>query len=206
MTAGETGTAQFWDAQFSGQDYRYGTAPNAFVAEQARHFPSGADIVELGAGEGRNAVWLAEKGYRVTAFDIAPVALAKTQRLAAERGVEVETALFDARTWDPGRTWDVAVCTFLHLGPDKRPALYRALQQATRPGGLIVAEWFRPAQRTDDYTSGGPPDVAMMVTLNELRSYFIDGDFDVAEEVEVMLEEGVHRGPAATVRLQFRRA
>jgi len=201
-----TGTAQFWDAQFAGKGYRYGTAPNAFVAAEAHRIAPGSEVVELGVGEGRNAVFLAERGHRVTALDVSPVALGKTRRLAEARGVAVETALFDARTWRPGRTWDAAVCTFLHLGPDKRPHLYRALREALRPGGWLIAEWFRPEQRTAGFQSGGPPDVAMMVPEDELRTHFAEGAMLRCDAVQVTLDEGVHHGPAATVRLLYRTA
>ena len=200
-----TGTGQFWDEQFADAAFRYGTAPNAFVAEQAGRILSGSAVIAVGAGEGRNAVWLAEQGFRVTALDLSEVGLAKTRQLAAERDVTVETVHADVRTWRPERTWDAAVCTFLHLGPAKRPALYRALRAALRPGGLLIAEWYRPEQLIEGYTSGGPPDVAMMVALDELRTAFSADDLLLAEAVEVDLDEGVHRGPAATVRLLVER-
>ena len=201
----ETGTGQFWDEQFAGEAFRYGTRPNAFVAAEAARIPVGAEVIAVGAGEGRNAVWLAARGYRVTALDLSGVGLAKTRKLAEAQGVAVETLHADVRTWHPNRTWDAAICTFLHLGPTKRPALYRALREALRPGGLLIAEWYRPEQRLLGYTSGGPPDVAMMVTEDELRSAFAGDDVLVAEAVEMDLEEGVHQGRAATVRLIVRR-
>lgn len=200
-----TGTGQFWDEQFADAAFRYGTAPNAFVEAQAGRIPAGADVIAVGAGEGRNAVWLAEQGFQVTALDLSEVGLAKTRRLATERGVVVATVQADVRTWQPERTWDAAVCTFLHLGPTKRPALYRALRAALRPGGLLLAEWYRPEQRTQGYTSGGPPDVAMMVSLEELRAAFAADDVLVAEAVEVDLNEGVHHGLASTARLLVQR-
>ncbi|NNF58384.1 MAG: class I SAM-dependent methyltransferase, partial [Rhodothermaceae bacterium] len=189
-----TGTGQFWDGQFADVAFRYGTAPNAFIAAQAGRIPVGAEVLAVGAGEGRNAVWLAEQGFRVTALDLSEVGLAKTRRLADERGVSVETVQADVRVWRPERAWDAAVCTFLHLGPAKRSVLYRALRTSLRPGGLLLAEWYRPEQVTEGYTSGGPPDVAMMVPLAELRTAFAADELLLAEAVEVVLNEGVHHG------------
>lgn len=201
----DSGTGQFWDEQFEGAVFRYGTVPNAFIAAEAHRIPMGAEVVAVGAGEGRNAVWLAEQGFCVTAVDISTTGLAKTERLADERGVSLDTIHADVRVWQPEQTWDAAICTFLHLGPTKRPALYRALHDVLKPGGLLLAEWYRPEQRADGYTSGGPPDIAMMVTANELRAAFAQDDILLAADATPVLDEGVHQGLAATVRLLVRK-
>lgn len=198
--------AAFWDARFESEVYTYGTRPNTFVTEEAGRIPAGAEVLDLGAGEGRNAVWLAEQGFRVTALDFAEAGLAKTRALAAERGVTVETVLADAAFWTPERPWDAVVCTFLHLRLGERLRLYTAIQAALRPGGLLLAEWFRPEQRTDGYTSGGPPTLDLLTKPRELRQHFIWGEILMCEPAEVTLNEGpFHQGPAATVRFIFRK-
>ena len=196
----------FWDARFGSEVYTYGTTPNAFIAQEAPNLPPGAELLDLGAGEGRNAVFLAGQGFRVTALDYAEAGLAKTEALAAERGVEVETLRADLGHWKPDRQWDVIVCTFVHLRVGERYRLYTAIQAALRPGGLLVAEWFRPEQRTDGYTSGGPPTLDLLIKPRELRQHFIWGDIIRCEPAEPTLNEGpFHQGPAATVRFIFRK-
>lgn len=198
--------AAFWDARFTSEVYTYGTRPNAFVTEEAGRIPTGAEVLDLGAGEGRNAVYLAEQGFRVTALDYAEAGLDKTRALAAERGVTVETILADAAYWTPERQWDALVCTFVHLRLGERLRLYTAMQAALRPGGLLLAEWFRPEQRTDGYTSGGPPTLDLLVKPRELEQHFIWGEILLCEPAEVTLNEGpFHQGPAATVRFIFRK-
>jgi hypothetical protein len=70
---------------------------------------------------------------------------------------------------------------------------------------VLIAEWFRPEQRTEGYTSGGPPDVEMMVTAEELREHFGADGIEHLTVAEPMLDEGMHEGPGATVRLVWRR-
>lgn len=196
----------FWDARFGSEVYTYGTRPNTFIAAEAHRFPDGADLLDLGCGEGRNAVWLAEKGFHVTAIDYAEAGLEKTRTLAAERGVEVETVLADLGYWMPQRQWDGVICTFVHLRMSERLRLFTAIQAALKPGALLLAEWFRPEQRTDGYTSGGPPTLDLMVKPRELHQHFIWGDILLCEPTDVTLNEGpFHQGPAATVRFIFRK-
>lgn len=78
-----------WDQRYSGPDLVWGEAPNRFVAEELAALPPGRAI-DLGTGEGRNAIWLAERGWRVTAVDFSAAGLAQAARLAADRGVSVD--------------------------------------------------------------------------------------------------------------------
>jgi hypothetical protein len=78
-----------WDERYNQETFLFGTEPNDFLREEAQRIPG------LGDGEGRNGVWLAEQGYAVTAVHLSRVGLAKTQKLAAARGVEIETIFAD---------------------------------------------------------------------------------------------------------------
>ncbi|MFB6097922.1 MAG: class I SAM-dependent methyltransferase [Salinibacter sp.] len=199
--------ATFWDDRYDTDEYVYGSQPNDFVVEAAATWlDPPQDVLDLGVGEGRNAVYLAQQGHAVTAVDYSARGLRKTRRLADEKGVTVETIEADVREWHPAQSWDAVVVTFLHLPPAERPSLYRLLREHLRPGGLLIAEWFRPEQRTQNYTSGGPPDPEMMVTPNELREQFPEAGIEQLEVAEPILEEGMHQGPAATVQFVWRRA
>jgi len=198
--------ASFWDNRFDTDEYVYGSRPNDFVVEAAGTWlDAPQEVLDLGVGEGRNAVHLAQQGHAVTAVDYSARGLRKTRRLADEKGVPVETIEADVREWEPDRDWDAIVVTFLHLPPDERPSLYHLLREHLRPGGLLIAEWFRPEQRTQNYTSGGPPDPEMMVTTDELREHFSADGIVQLEVAEPILEEGMHQGPAATVQFVWRR-
>jgi len=203
---GSSPGARMWNERFSASEFVYGTEPNAFLVSQAALLSPGSDVVELGAGEGRNAVWLARQDHRVTVVDYAAEGLSKTVRLAQERGVMIDIVEADVTNWQPDRTWDAVVLTFLHLPAPDRPTLYRLIQRILKPGGLFVGEWFRPEQITGGYKSGGPPSVDYMVTADELAGHFDAEGILVLEEVETELQEGRHhRGPAAVVRVVWRK-
>ncbi len=91
-----------WDARYAETGWAFGTEPNDFLREQAHHLPTHGRVLCLAEGEGRNAVWLAQQGHRVTGVDTAAVGLAKAHALAAERGVTIETVVADLATFDPG--------------------------------------------------------------------------------------------------------
>lgn len=129
-------SADFWNNRFSGEEYFYGVRPNAFVESATAHWlPPAQEVLAMGAGEGRNAVFLAPHGQTVTAVDYATEGLRKTERLADEARVNVETIQADVRDWHPDRQWDAAIVTFLHLASSERPRLHRLLQHLLRPEG-----------------------------------------------------------------------
>ncbi len=196
-------SSEFWDQRFGAEEYVYGTKANTFLAETLPGYvPPPADVIELGAGEGRNAVFFAGKGYRVTALDYSRAGIEKTKRLAEQAGVAVEVVHADVLRWRPERQWDAVLVAFLHLPPHARPEFYRKIRTILAPGGVLVAEWFRPEQITEGFRSGGPPRVEMMVTEEELRAHFPEAGIRRLESVTRTLGEGQHHsGPAAVVRL-----
>jgi SAM-dependent methyltransferase len=190
----------FWDERYSVAEYVYGTAPNRWLEAEAHRIPRGGRVLSLGEGEGRNAVWLAERGWRVVAQDASPVGLEKARRLAAARGVEVETVVADLATWSPEpRAFDGVVLVYLHLPPALRPAVHAAAAAALRPGGAILLEAFTPRQLA--FSSGGPRQPDWLYEPEALRGDFPGVAWDVLEEVEIELVEGTfHAGRAAVVR------
>ncbi|SBV99789.1 putative Tellurite resistance protein TehB [uncultured Alphaproteobacteria bacterium] len=193
-------TREFWDQRFGGEDYVYGTAPNAFLRVQAERLAPGARVLLPGDGEGRNGVWLAERGMEVLSVDASPVGLGKAQRLAAARGVRIATECADLTLWRwPEAAFDAVAAMFLHLPPDARATVHRRIVAALRPGGTVILEAFRPAQL--GYASGGPKDVAMLYTPEQLTADFAGLDVRLCEEALVDLDEGTfHAGVAATLR------
>ncbi|MCB9957834.1 MAG: methyltransferase domain-containing protein [Rhodospirillaceae bacterium] len=197
----------FWDTKFAAADYVYGTRPNAFVADQSYRLDPGSRVLAVADGEGRNGVWLAGQGHRVTAVDFSPRALQKAAALALGRGVALRTVCADLLEWDwPADAFDAAVMTFLHLPPDNRRPVLAGIARTLRPGGLLLAEGFAPAQV--DRPSGGPRDPALLYDPGVLAGEVTDlGLAVVACAVEeVTLSEGRgHNGPAAVTRLIVRK-
>lgn len=94
----DTAEQAAWDQRYCGPGLVWGAGPNQFVAGELAALPAGRAI-DLGTGEGHNAIWLAERGWRVTAVDFSAAGLARAARLAAERGVSVASAAYAALSW-----------------------------------------------------------------------------------------------------------
>ncbi|MGW2237435.1 class I SAM-dependent methyltransferase, partial [Streptomyces sp. NPDC001759] len=88
-----------WDQRYRGSELVWRAEPNRFVEEELRDLEPSGRAVDLAAGEGRNAVWLAERGWEVDAVDFSGVALEKAERLAAGRGVRLRTVRADLTAW-----------------------------------------------------------------------------------------------------------
>lgn len=148
----------FWDARYANeQGYVFGTAPNDFLRAVAGTLRPGGRILCLAEGEGRNAVFLAERGHAVTAVDQSAVGLTKARRLASERGVlpRVTLVVADLLRHDLGmEAWDAVVWIFLHLPPPDRLSLLQRAAVALAPGGLLVLECYTPRQV--HWKTGGP--------------------------------------------------
>lgn len=194
-----------WDQRYATEDYVYGTEPNGFLAETIPGLDDGGRALCLAEGEGRNAVFLAERGYEVHAVDGSAVGLAKAERLARERGVHIatEVANLDGYKIDPG-AWDLIVSIFCHLPAPARQALHREVVAGLRPGGHFVVEAYTPAQLA--LRTGGPPDAALMMTLAALREELAGLHFVQAREIEREVHEGrLHTGRGAVVQVVARR-
>lgn len=194
----------FWDTRYSGTDFCYGTAPNAFVAACAAQIPPGP-VLCLGEGEGRNAVFLATRGHAVTAVDQSAVGLAKARHLAARHGVTLTTLTADLATLTiaPG-AWSAVVATFVHLPPPLRATVHHAAATGLRPGGVIVLEAYTPDQLR--HRTGGPVNTPeLFMTLAALRTDFAGLEELIARELERDVREGTgHTGRGAVVQFLAR--
>ncbi len=197
--------ATFWDEKFGGTDYLYGTRANNFLMARAPLFKPGMRALVPGDGEGRNGVWLAERGLDVLSVDSSAVGQAKARALAAERGVPYRTALSDLQSWEwPRESFDAVVSVFCHLHKDHRARLHRAMLDALVPGGIVVMEAFRPEQL--QYKSGGPKDPDMLFTAAMLKEDFAGAEIVECVEALDRLEEGpLHTGTAATLQMVIRK-
>lgn len=189
-----------WDQRYDVDDYVYGTQPNQFLKEQVSHLPKGR-VLCLAEGEGRNAVFLAELGYEVTAVDCSSVGLKKAQQLATQQGVEIETIHADLADYDLGCSkWDAIVSIFCHLPPELRVRVHQQVVKALKPGGCLLLEAYRPKQL--EYGTGGPPSLAMMMSKAGLKVELEGLEFHQLQELERDVVEGsFHTGLGAVVQL-----
>ncbi len=127
-----------------------------------RIFPPGRAL-DLACGEGRNALFLAEQGWRVTAVDFADVALEKARRIAARRDIHVDWVLADLLEYEPAeRVWDLVVVCYLQLPAGERQRVLGRASDAVAPGGSILVI----GHDVENLTSGarGPKDPAVLLT------------------------------------------
>ncbi len=193
-----------WDERYSAEGYVYGTEPNGFLVAKAELLPAGR-VLCLAEGEGRNAVWLAEQGFEVTAVDASAVGLHKARALAAERGVRITTVHADLAAFviEPG-SWDGIVSIFCHLPPALRAEVHRRCVAGLRPGGVMLLEAYTPDQVGRG--TGGPPSVELMMDAETLRLELTGLEFLELSETEREIHEGVfHNGVGAVVRLVGRK-
>ncbi len=192
---------EFWDQRYSEEGFAYGEQPNAFLHSQRQRLRAGQRALVLGDGEGRNGVWLAEQGLRVTTVDYSAAGVEKSRQLARRRGVEIEALCEDVFQWQwPREAFDVAVLIYLHFPSASRPEVHRRVLEALRPAGLVLVEAFNKDQL--DYPSGGPPERDMLFSAAELADDFAAAEIELLEERVVELSEGkYHVGPGAVVRL-----
>ncbi len=198
---------EFWNQKFNGDDYLYGTQPNAFVKQRVPTLlTAGQTVVCLGEGEGRNAVWLAAQGYQVTAVEQSEAGIAKIQRLASEHNVKVETVLSSIEDFAPKQTFDAVVLTYIHALPGDRVRIHATAALVLSAGGRVFLEAYTPEQRLLGRTSGGPQSVEMLFTPELLSQDFQAFDIEYLEALEVELAEGPgHQGLANVVRLIARK-
>ena len=194
-----------WDERFAGEEFKYGTEPNRWLAEQVGRLPPGLPVLALGEGEGRNAAFLAGRGLEVHAVDGSAVGLAKAERLAASRGLSIRTTVADLTDFvpPPGR-YGAVVLVFLHLPPALRTVVHARAAAALAPNGVLILEAFNPRQLA--FTSGGPRQADMLYAAETLRGDFPGVAWEALQELEAELDEGpLHQGRAALVRgLGFR--
>lgn len=194
-----------WDERYGAADYYYGAQPNDFLREYCGALRPGGAVLCLAEGEGRNAVFLAERGHAVVAVDQSLVGLQKAQRLAATKGVRITTIQADLADYriEPDR-WDGIVSIWCHLPRLLRAEVYRQVRTGLKPGGLFLLEAYTPEQLR--YGTGGPPTADLLARLEDLRGELDGLAFLHAMECERVVTEGCgHNGLSAVVQIIARR-
>jgi SAM-dependent methyltransferase len=191
-----------WEARFVGPGYHFGTAPNAFLKSHANLLKPGWKALAVADGEGRNGVFLAERGLDVLAVDFSPTALAKSQALARERSVSIRTEQADLENWTwPIGAFDVVVGIFFQFSaPPARQKIFQGVKRALKPGGLLLLEGYGLKQL--EYKTGGPSELDRLYTRALLEEAFADFSSIEIKEYDAELNEGSrHVGMSALVDL-----
>ena len=174
-----------WDARYEEAELVWSAGPNVFVAEHLSDHLRGRAL-DLAAGEGRNAIWLAEQGFAVEALDFSEVAARKARELAAHRGVELTVTVADVT--EPFRVApaDVVLIAYLHLPREvERDGLRRAAELVL-PGGTLLLVAHARRNLTDGV--GGPQDPQLLPTPQEVTDALAGTGLEIVEAGEVTRE------------------
>lgn len=194
-----------WNERFSQDDYVFGKDPNAFLIERANLFQSGKKVLCIGAGEGRNAVFLATLGMDVTCVDFSRVALEKAENLATENNVQIKTLRVDVNRWTwPKEAFDYVLWIFLHVSLDDKQHLHKNIRDCLKIEGMLVGQLFQKNQL--DFSSGGPKDKDWLYDMEEIETSFLDMKPLLLEERLLDLNEGPgHQGKGVVVDFVMRK-
>jgi cyclopropane fatty-acyl-phospholipid synthase-like methyltransferase len=191
----------FWDEKYDVPHYRYGTDPNAFIAASVETYVRApSQVLVVGSGEGRNAVWLAQKDFEVTAVEVSGKGIAKTKELMSDANVLLRIIKSDFADWEPeeGR-YKAVVMTFVHMPPELREETHAKAIRALDTEGYLFLEAFTPEQLQHD--TGGPKDREMLYTEEILQHDFAELQPELLEERTITLDEGPgHAGDAEVIR------
>ena len=170
-----------WDRRYSATGLLWTASPNRFVVAELAGLPPGRAL-DLGCGEGRNAIWLAERGWQVSAVDFSPVGLDKARRLAGERGVTVNWVSADLRDYQPRPgAFDLVLLAYLHLPPRNWWTVLHSARDTLAPGGTLLVVGHDVANIAEGV--GGPQDPAVLYTPQSVAAELSGLDIRRADRV-----------------------
>ena len=187
-----------WNERYAIDEYVYGEKPNSFLEEHTSMLSG--KVLSLAEGEGRNAVFLASLGLEVLGVDASNVGLAKAQKLAVSRGVDIQTEVADLREFVPTENhYDAVISISAHLPSTIRSRLYPLVERCLKSGGILILEAYSEAQQTRD--TGGPKDIDMLMSEAKIRTELPNLQPILLKEVERDVSEGrYHTGLASVVQ------
>lgn len=195
-----------WNERYAGEDFHFGTEPNAFLVSQTRLLKPGMSCLAVADGEGRNGVWLAQQGLNVLSVDSSPVALEKAAKLAQLRGVTVKFEQVDLLhwNWDTDRFDAVAAIFIQFVTSPQREQMFSHIKHCLKPGGLLLLQGYTPRQL--EFRTGGPSQAENLYTGTMLREAFADMEMlHLREHDDVIREGSGHSGMSALIDLVARK-
>jgi SAM-dependent methyltransferase len=157
-----------WDTRYAAEELVWSAGPNRFLVSEVADLPPGRAL-DLACGEGRNAIWLAERGWQVTAVDFSEVGVEKGRR----RNGAVDFRVADVLEFDAGEEqYDLVIVFYLQLPADEMQRVLRKAARAVAPGGTFLLVGHDLRNLTDG--QGGPKDAAVLYRAEDLPE-FLDG-------------------------------
>jgi 2-polyprenyl-3-methyl-5-hydroxy-6-metoxy-1,4-benzoquinol methylase len=198
-----------WNERYSKEEFAYGEQPNNFLKEQLEKLNVGT-ILFPAEGEGRNAVFAAKLGWTVSAFDISVEGRSKAFRLAESNEVTIDYQVGELQDLNyNNEQFDAVALIYAHFPADIKSIYHKTFDKYLRKNGIVIFEAF--SKKHIDYISknekvGGPKDIAMLFSIDELKSDFVDYEIIELEEKEIELNEGLfHNGKGSVIRFVGRK-
>lgn len=190
----------FWNERYSSDEYVYGESPNLFFKEEIDKISLPGKLLLPGEGEGRNAVYAAKLGWQVDAFDQSVNAQRKALSLAKKNEVNINYSVVDLNKFVPLKNYYNAVAIiFVHFSSEYRIAFHNKIINSLKPSGIIILELFSKEQFGK--TSGGPQDLKMLYSIDEIRKDFSCLKAIFLKEETIDVNEGEkHKGEARVIR------
>lgn len=179
-----------WNRRWARRGFRSRFEPSLFLAEEVEGIQPGRAL-DLGCGQGRNAVWLAQRGWQITAVDFSEVALAQARCLPRSRATSVEWVMADLREYEPPvGTFDLVLHLYVHLPAPARRLVLRRAAAALAPGGVLLVLSHDVVNLNIGY--GGPSDPAVLYAAADIAAELPGLRIQRAEQVArpVETEEG----------------
>ncbi|RYU91927.1 class I SAM-dependent methyltransferase [Mucilaginibacter terrigena] len=195
---------EFWDDRYRHTGYAYGIAPNRFLEEQLPQFKSGSILLPAD-GEGRNGVFAAHLGWQVTSVDLSAEGRIKALKLAENANVKLAYLVGDIENipFKPA-SFDAIALIYAHFAASNKAAIHQKLNWYLKPGGILILEAFRKEHISYNEVNpnvGGPKELGMLYSTEELTVGFPDHDILLLEEKDIVLDEGkYHQGSGAVLR------
>ena len=184
---------QIWDERYAAKDLVWSAGPNQLFAEQAQSITAGTAL-DVACGEGRNALWLAEQGWRVTGIDFSSVGINKARQIAKRRGVEVNWIAADVVTSTlPEAGFDLVLVAYFHTDPDTRRQWLPKVVGAVNPGGTFIYIGHDP--RNIEHGVGGPQDEQLLPDADAIVAALAGFQIQAAEVVERPVAADPGHGP-----------
>lgn len=197
-----------WNERFSNTDFVYGELPNEYFREQINKLPAGKILLPA-EGEGRNGVYAAKLGWQVSAFDISEQGRTKALKLAEKHSVTLDYQVGEQLPTYREGEFDVMALIFAHFPAAIKSTLHKALTTFVRPGGIVIFEAFSKSHlqyNSNNETVGGPKELAMLFSKEELLQDFADFEVLELEEKVIDLNEGpFHSGTGSVMRFVGRK-
>lgn len=201
---------EFWNEKFRNKEYVYGKTPNQFFKETLDNLNIEGKILHPAEGEGRNAVYSAQKGLSVFAFDISKEGKNKALKLAKENNVSIDYKVCELLDLPfENETFDAACLTYAHFGPNLREKYHKKIGELIKLGGLVIIEGFSKNNlelKLKNPRIGGPGNIDLLFSEEEIENDFSDFEIITLEEKKIELKEGfLHDGFSKVIRFVGRK-